>query len=181
MFIKQADEFTLLPEKAKEILKEKSYAKDCYPLDELINVVIATEKNVRAKVFWYKWSGLILLVSIPLISALLSVIITQDSEATINSTNTFRDLLPVAPYLSLGLTLMTILNSIFKPGERFRTACLMSIKVSHFRADILADLEKLPSAVSDDVLLKVIHKNRKDFEFYQEQLVGLFLPEAVRK
>ena len=181
MFEKQAEEFTQLPEKAKKILKEKNYTKDCYPLDELINVVIATEKNVRSKVFWYKWSGLIFLVSIPLISALLSVIITQDSNPATNSSNTFRYLLPIAPYLSLGLTLITILNSIFKPSERFRTACFMSIKVSHFRADILADLEKLPSAVSDEVLLKVVHKHRKDFEFYQEQLVGLFLPEAVRK
>lgn len=181
MWRKQSDQNTNLLEKAKTILKERNYTKDCYPLYELINTVVLTEKNVNRKVFWYKWSGFILLVSVPLISTLISVIISQETKvAGSGPVNIFIALLPIAPYLSLGLTLMTILNSIFKPSERFRTACFMSIKISHFKSDILAEIEKLSSPIDNIALLKMVHLKRIDFELYQEQLVGLFMPEAIR-
>ena len=171
-----------LLEKAKKILSDNNYTKDCYPLDDLFQTVVETESIVGRKVFIYKWFGFFLLVAIPIISTFLSVIITHNTEeVSLNNTqNIFEALLPIAPYLSLGLTLMTILNSIFKPGERFQAACFMSIKISHFRSDILADLEKL-SPVDDESLLKLVHKHRKVFESHQEKLVGLFLPETMRK
>jgi len=81
-------------------------------------------------------------------------------------------------YLSLSLTLLTILNSIFRPGERFREACLLGIKIAHFKSELLTALEEMKK-ITDASLLELVERYRKAFERYQEQLIGLFLPELA--
>jgi hypothetical protein len=175
---RQDEKFKNLQHRTKKILSDSNYEKECYPLNDLLLNVARTEANVERKVVLYKWFAFLLLMAIPIISAFLSVIVAEDANG--GTQHAFGALLPYAPYFSFTLTLLTILASIFKPGERFQTACFMSIKISHFGSDILAGLEGL-SPVDDKKLLEFSHSKREEFERYQEQLVGLFLPEAVRK
>jgi hypothetical protein len=57
---------------AYSILHEKGYEKKrCTPLDALSNLIETNNKYTKPKIFCYKWSGLFLLSSIPLISTLL--------------------------------------------------------------------------------------------------------------
>lgn len=150
---------------AYTILHEKGYKKHCPPLDALSNLVETNDKNTKPKIFCYKWSGLFLLTSIPLISALLSVLVSlKDSWAE-------TLILP----LSLLLTLFTILNSIFKPSERFRQACLIGIRINRFKVNLLMELEALPK-IDEATLFEVIRNKHGEFEKYQEELIGLFMP-----
>jgi hypothetical protein len=80
--------------------------------------------------------------------------------------------------LSLLLTLFTILNSIFKPGERFREACLIGIGIDRFKADLLMALEGLPQ-IDDAALLKIVQDKRAEFEPYQVELIGMLMPTEI--
>lgn len=182
MFWRTPPELTAFATAARQVLHDKQYTADCYPLSELVRTVVGTEKNLRNKIGLYKWSALFLLVAIPLISTLVSVIITPDAPVAVGAPlEPFAALRGVAPYISLVLTLMTLLNSIFKPAERFHTACLMSIKTAQLRSEIVADLERLATPPAEKDVLDLVHKHRKNFVAYQEQLIGLFLPETVKK
>ena len=112
-----------LLDRAETILSEKNYKKDCYPLRELVCSINFIEKNVSRKVKIFKWFGQGLLILIPIISALLTFTVAAKQETTLPW---LKDSMP---YLSLVLTLMTILNSIFRPGDRFKEACLLGIKI----------------------------------------------------
>lgn len=176
--VKKGKAYQQLAGQARKILSGKNYREPCYPLDDLLRIIVESIHNTERKVLFYKWFGFFLLVAIPLLSTVLSVALASDEK---NRQELVRFLLQYAPYLSLALTVMTLLNSIFKPGERFQTACFISIQISHFKSDLLADLEKLPLPVDTEGLLKLVHRRRKEFESYQEQLIGLFLPETVRR
>jgi len=165
---------TLFLERTKQILQDKGYSKECYTLEDLANVIDETQKNVIHKVWLYKWLGLPILVLMPIISAFLSVIIAQKSPS-----EPFAMLVWLVPYMSFGLTVLTILNAIFKPGERFKQVCSLGIQVASFKDEVLSALASL-SPVDDASLLKLVDANRKRFEVYQEQLIGLFLPEVGR-
>jgi len=73
------------------------------------------------------------------------------------------------------LTLLTILNSIFKPSENFREACLIGVGIDRFTEDFLAALERM-AQVDVSGLLELIEKKRKEFETYQIKLIGMFMP-----
>jgi hypothetical protein len=154
------------------VLQEKGYEKHCYPLDALLKTVETNNKYAIRKVRVYKWSGIFLLTFIPLISALLSVLVNLKS----NSPSWLPESI-VFP-LSLALTLFTILNSIFKPSERFSEACRIGIGIDRFMADFLIDLERL-TKVDESVLLELVDKKRKDFETYQIELIRMFMPMDV--
>lgn len=167
--------------KVEQLLVAHSYSKACYPLEDLVSTIMGTEKIIWRKLKTYKWFGFILLTAIPVTSTILSVAITSNGgEGGAGTGDIFAWLKPYVPHLSVSLTLMTLLNAIFKPSERFQTVCSLSIKVSHFKSDVMAEIEKL-SPFNEQKLLDLVDKFRSSFEPYQEQLVGLFMPEAVRK
>ncbi len=154
------------------ILQEKGYKKHCHPLDALSKTVETNTKIATRKIRFYKWTGLFLLTSIPLVSALLSVSVgLKDGGATWLETTILSLSLP----LSLLLTVATILNSIFRPSERFRNACLVGIHVDAFKEDFLVALQRLEK-VEEHILLDFVDKKRKEFEKYQEELIGMFMP-----
>ncbi|GAB2887493.1 hypothetical protein GCM10027046_14740 [Uliginosibacterium flavum] len=155
------------------VLQEKGYRKHCHPLDTLSRTFEMTSKNVASKVRFYKWFGFILLTIIPIISALISVLISLKNPGS--------DWLPAEAMvfpLSLTLTLLTILNSIFKPSEKFREVCLIGIGIERFAVDFMVALERMPK-VDESSLLELIDKKRKEFETYQIELIGMFMPMEV--
>lgn len=154
------------------ILKEKGFKEPCPPLDALAETVDFNSKLTDTKVFVYKWGGLFLLTSIPLVSALLSVSVGLEAGHATELACTLEALsLP----LSLLLTIGTILNSIFRPTERFRNACLLGIRITAFKSDFLVALERLEK-VDKPALLDLVDTKRKEFEPYQKELIGMFLP-----
>ncbi|MDX1251293.1 MAG: hypothetical protein IDH49_03395 [Gammaproteobacteria bacterium] len=157
---------------AISILQEKGYKKHCHPLEALSNTVETNGKIAARKIRFYKWAGLFLLTLIPLVSALLSVSVgLKDGDTTWLETTILSLSLP----LSLLLTVATILNSIFRPSERFRNACLIGVRIGAFKEDFLSALQRLEK-VEERTLLDLVDKKRKDFEKYQEDLIGLFMP-----
>jgi len=157
---------------AISVLQEKGYKKHCHALDALSRIVETNSNIVIRKIRFYKWSGLFLLTSIPLISALLSVSVgLKDGGATWLETTILSLSLP----LSLLLTIVTILSSIFRPSERFRNACLVGIRIDTFKGELLAALERMEK-VDECALLDLVDRKRKEFEKYQEELIGMFMP-----
>ena len=148
---------------SKSILHTKGYNKEFYPLEELARSVKYNQENTMRKIRVYKWSGFFLLTAIPLISAFLSVAIKADELSSV-----------IFP-LSLILTLMTVLNAIFRPGERFQHVCLIGIKIDSFKTYFLTELMIL-EPINDSALATFINKKRKEFESHQKELIGLFMP-----
>ena len=154
------------------VLKEKGYTQHCYPLEAFSKTVDTNRKYAEGKVFFNKWSGLLLLTSIPLISALLSILVSFKGNNPIWLPESM-----VIP-LSLALTLFTILNSIFKPSERFQEACRIGIAINNFIIDFLIELERMKT-VEESALLQLINKKQKEFETYQIKLISMFMPIEV--
>ena len=159
----------------KEILKEKGFERKCYPLNELARTIAWNAANAKRKVFFYKWFGLPLLTSIPLISALLSFVISGEPISIWVFQPQLRAIVPV---LSLILTFLTILNSILRPSQRFPKACTIEIEIEAFKSDFLIGLDKMDH-IDDATLLKYVHDKRRAFKRFQERLIELFLPEKT--
>jgi hypothetical protein len=139
------------------VLQEKGFKEHCHHLNALLRTVETNSKLVRTKIRFYKWSGLFLLTSIPLVSALVSVSVGLEGKDATGLGATLKSLsLP----LSLLLTVVTILNSIFRPSERFRQACLLGIGIDAFKANFLVTLERLEK-VDERALLDLVDEKRK--------------------
>jgi uncharacterized membrane protein (DUF106 family) len=151
------------------VLKKKNYVKHCYSLEEFLKTVECNKMYTVRKIFWYKWLGLFLLTSIPLISALLSVLvgIKGDSSGLMQET--------VILYLSFALTICTILNSIFKPSERFQTACRIGIAINSFIVKFLIEIEQ-KTTIDESELVEIVKNKQEEFEDYQVKLISMFMP-----
>jgi len=158
-------------EKTRKILRDRGYRKTCYPLEDMAQAIDETKRNVKRKVGIYKWTGLALLTLIPILSALMSALLSMETKAP--------TLMSLTRTLSFSLTLLTILNSIFKPGERFRSICSLGIQVDDFGSLALESLTRIPQDKLDELfLLALVDKRRKRLDSYRKQLIDLFLPEA---
>ena len=161
-----------LPTMARLILSERGHSKVCYPLENVAQRIDETSLNIKRKVRFYKWSGLIFLILIPLVSTALSLCVAEKVDGVGG--------ISIVKTLTYFLTFVTVLNGIFRPSERFKQLCSMGIKVERFRSDFLATLETL-SEVQESTLHALSEKLSKDFVPYQEQLIGFFLPEIAER
>jgi hypothetical protein len=172
-----------LVHEVKAILSERGYDKVCHPLEALAQRIEETERNVSRKVHVYKWPGLILLGLIPIISTLLSLLVTgeprgvalKDVSHPLLFSMTHSTLLLSMSY---SLTFLTVLNSIFRPSERFKEACRMGVDFERIKSDFLADLESLPE-IEESHLHAIINKFNKLVAPYQKELISMFLPEVA--
>jgi len=159
-----------LAHEVRAILSERGYEKVCRPLEELAQRIQETESNVSTKVWVYKFPGLILLGLIPIISTSLSMLVTADPRL-----GAWRELSYVLTWL---LTFLTVLNSIFRPSERFKESCRIGVDFQRIKSDFLADLESLPQ-IDESHLHGIVSKFNKLVEPYQKELIALFLPESA--
>lgn len=152
-----------------KVLEEKGYAKHCATLDVLAKAVDINNKYVAHKVWFYKWSGLFLLTFIPIVSALLSVLVSLKGQHHWWLSESI-----VLP-LSLALTVFTILNSIFKPSERFSEACLIGVGIELFTVEFFMDLEQM-TQIDEPALVELIGKKCKEFQVFEIKQIGIFMP-----
>jgi len=158
-------------EKAIElILDEKNCKEPWRPLRELAKEVESTRANLRVKVRWFKWPSFILLVLVPVLSASISVMIgTNWKILGFSSTG----------ILSYILTLFTILNSIFRPRDRFRKACNLQMDLDNLQQKFLIDLErKKRGAIDSDLLLTQAESLNAFLHPIRQANIDLFLPDS---
>jgi len=149
------------------VLKQKGFAEQSHALERLIDTIDVNKELAASKVRIYKPLGLILLTVIPMLAAILSAILGVNN-GIIDGKN-------VGFYLSMTLTLFTILNSIFKPSQRFHEACLIGIGIERFTINFIADLEKIKQ-ITSEILANFVEMKRNQFETFQVALIELALP-----
>jgi hypothetical protein len=153
---------------------EKNRHTRCYALEDIAKTLDDTYRNVMLKVRLYKWAALALLTLIPVLSAFLSVLVSDKDH-------TLKGLAPALIYVSYLLTLLTILSSIFNPGERFKRICLLGIKLGDLKTRAIEGLERLQLHDDEAAIYKLAEKLSRELRPYREQLVELFLPEIQSK
>lgn len=156
----------------QKILKSRQLPADCPSLLELINAIGFEQHSVQKKVPWFKWLGFFLLGAIPLLSALMSTAVASGDKIG------WPGLERMTLIASLILTVMTIVNSTFKPAERFKELCGIGIGIQKFKSDLLLSLESLPIG-NEDKLHEHIGKMRGDFSRYSTTLSTLFMPQNI--
>jgi hypothetical protein len=124
----------------RKVLDERGWGRhqDCPSLTELIKSVHYEQRSTQRKLKRYKWMGAVLLIAIPIVSALVSV--------SANAGKELFDWTKTVAWLSLLLTLMTVVNSALRPSERFRRLCRLGIAMQRAKSDLLLDLEALPAS-----------------------------------
>ena len=157
---------------ASGVLQEKGYRKHCYPLEALSKMVEKNSTLTDSKVRFYKWFGLFLLLLIGVLGVILPFLVSLDGNSAWKEN--------AVQIISIVLAVSTIFNSMFKPTERFSAACRIAVRIEHFKAEVLLALERLSKIDLDDTTLhELVDHKLKEFEKYQEELIGLFLPERA--
>ncbi len=149
------------------ILRNHGFRDECLPLDDIAERIDKIDRNVQGKIFFYKWSGMIVLVLVPLISTMLSMFVTK---------NLTTDWVKAFTYT---LTILTLFNSIFRPSIHFKDLCGMGIQIHELRCTFLASLETLSSVKEHDLLAirKTYDKNLVELE---KKLMGYFFPVELQ-
>lgn len=154
-----------LLDQVRGILKDRGYEKTCLPLEDVANRVERTYRNVDTKIWLYKWASMVLLVLIPFLSTSLSLFAAYKKPVTGSIIS-----------LSVALTILTLLNSIFRPSLRFRELCEMGIAIQDLRDDFLTELEDLKHGVEESSLHAIREAFHKQLVPHERRLIALFLP-----
>lgn len=158
-----------LNDRAKTVLKERGYTKDFFPLEDLASDIQGNWQNAVRKVRIYKWTAAFVLFGFPLLSACVSLFMPKDGP--------FAGVSGWVPYLSALLTILAVVNSVMKPGERFPVACKVVMRINEIADLLLEDLGLLDQA-DEKSLAPLVQKYRAQLAPIQEQLIYLFLPTS---
>ena len=127
-----------------------------------------TDRRVMVKVWIYKPLAFVVLLFVPLVSATVSVLSTQHKGTE-----------AVAIGLSYGLTILTLLNSIFRPADRFRELCTMGMRVHTLRDEFMSKLREHSKGADKQVkLIKLCEEYEQKLNPTNTRLIALFLPYA---
>ena len=159
---------------AKTVLNRRGYHNDIRSLKELADSFEYNKKKILSKIWWYRVSGYVLLITIPILSAIIAVAMNKGEEISAFSL-LIRE---IAPSLSILLVVLTVLNTAFKPGLRFTVCCGIGLKLFHWRLNFLERLEVL-EPLDDKSLLKYLEEARKEFRTIQEADINLALPDQA--
>jgi hypothetical protein len=158
-----------LPVTVRDILKGHGYENMCHPLFDLAERLDETRRNISVKIFVYKWSSLIILIFVPVISTILSICSShQDYD---NYSGQLR-------ILTFILTFLALMNSIFRPSLRFKALCEMGMGVQEVADDFLSAIETLPS-IREERLHELSELYNKLLIPYERQLISFFLPTEL--
>lgn len=166
-----------LREVVGSVLREKNCSRHYHTLESLIGEIEEAEESTLRKVGMYKWSAMLLLTTVPILSALLSVALVNGEKGGVS-------LQVYAQWLSITVTCLTILNSIFRPGERFARSCRLGLRISDLKDRFIEELEELPPVSGKSTeefersLFRLVHRHREKVMQYREALIDLFLPES---
>lgn len=150
---------------AQNILERKPDLPTQYPpLKELLNEIHEEEVSTHRKLLFYKWSGLFLLLAIPLIAASVSADLITKRYASW-----------IAP-LSLLLTALTILNAALRPNQRFPLLCNIGVGIRDIKMSLLLDIVNVNT---ENELKKCVNQRHQELDKFSRDLIGTFLPQAA--
>lgn len=159
---------------AKTVLNRRGYDNDIPSLKELADSFEYNNQKILSKIWWYKVSGYVLLITIPIFSAIIAVAMNKGEEIPAF----FLSIFEIAPYLSILLVVLTVLNTAIKPGSRFTVCCGIGLDLFHWRLEFLEGLELL-EPLDDKGLVTYLEAARKKFRKIQEADINLALPEQA--
>ncbi len=165
-----------LGQQAKELLLRKKYENELPVLNELVGSFDYSERNIRKKIWIYKYVGYFLLFAIPIISALIAFMANASEDATLDPSVSW--LQGKVPLMSLILAVLTVVNSIIKPGIRFDRCCRIGVDLFHWRCSFLEGLEKIESSKEKE-LLEFLSNKRREFRKLQLADISLALPDQT--
>lgn len=148
------------------------HCKSCYHLRDVARKVDETERNIAGKTHCFKVLVVIVLLVLPLISAIISFLTTAAGKELWRK--------EVVMYLSWAVTLLTVLNSLFRPRERFSEACKLGIRIQELKDRFISRIEELTKEKSQpqETLHRACDHFEKELEPIETALIGMFLPEA---
>jgi len=137
-------------------------------VEDLTEEIERTQRNIRVKTFGYKWFAFLVLTAIPIISTVVSALVAEGNPS-------YRDAIK---YLSYSLTLLAVLNSIFRPGERFMEICRLGLRIERLRDYFTNSIEKLGREAAPAKMRELCHKIEKALVPIEYRLITLFLPDV---
>lgn len=148
------------------------HCKSCYRLRDVARKVDETARNIAGKAHCFKVLVVIVLLALPLISAIISFLTTATGPEPWRK--------EVVMYLSWAVTLLTVLNSLFRPRERFAEACKLGIGIQELKDRFISRIEELTKERSQpqETLHRACDHFEKELEPIETALIGMFLPEA---
>ncbi|MGA3071457.1 MAG: hypothetical protein ABSD43_14710 [Terracidiphilus sp.] len=157
--------------KIELILAEKGYEHPWCPLYDLAKEVGDLHENLDGKILWVKYPGLVLLVLVPILSAFVT---------GLTGTEWHVGRFSWAGIVSFILTIVTILNSSFRPRDRFRKCCNLEMDLSRLERSFLIDLERLaPGKIDSNDLLAKAESLDESLQPIRDALIDLFLPDMA--
>ena len=157
------------------ILKRKGFTGETsdYPLlNELAGSYAYNDSRTGRKVEYYKWGGFFLLFAIPLLSTVIAATANGPDDSAM-----LACLKSSIPATTLILAILTTLNSIIRPGQRFNECCRIRLDYFHWKCEFLEGLEKLSKPVTEEALLALLEAQRKRMKPLQEKPIALALPD----
>ena len=124
---------------------------------ELLNEIHEEEVSTHRKLLFYKWSGLFLLLAIPLIAASVSADLITKRYASW-----------IAP-LSLLLTALTILNAALRPNQRFPLLCNIGVGIRDIKMSLLLDIVNVNT---ENELKKCVNQRHQNWISFRETLLA---------
>jgi hypothetical protein len=142
-------------------------------LEDLAEQVENAQRSIERKTTVYKWVAMALLALIPLLSAAVSILVAWKDPGPI--------LVNWRLAVSFALTLVTVLNSIYKPGERFKELCGMGINVQMLEDHFITKVHALRGDAPERKLMDLCDELEKELVPIETRLISLFLPEVETK
>ena len=152
-------------EGAKVVFNGVSDAQVDHQLDHLDHEFDDTERHIKTKRWICKPSAFIVLMCIPILSAVISALATEKVGGWA---------LKGPSYV---LTLVTLLNSVFKPADRFRELCRMSMSVHSLRDAFISELrKKWKDPDKETAAIQLCEEYEKKLNPMNTRLIELYLP-----
>lgn len=116
----------------------------------------------------YSWGNMALALAIPVLSATL----TWATTANFEDPNHFVGM------LGLFLTILTILNSVFRPTERYLTASHMLVRLHDWEIDLVTNLQDIQTQQINEIYEFLKKKDHQLSELGADMVVRLFQKDA---
>ena len=172
---RRADES--IASRLKSTLDELGYAEARYLFDDLWKQIDTSRRRVGHKVEFYKWSGFVVFLFLPLLATLLSFLITDSGKELFGLFNRANYVDPCKIIVSFTVTILTLFNSIFRPGARFKESCRLGIQLAHFRYQALRQIaEKVHVPAGEVEVIQTLNDLDEQLEPLQTEEINLFLP-----
>lgn len=120
---------------------------------------------VEKKISVFKWMGYILILAVPILSAILTAMPQFGVQASLLSLS------------GLFLTIMTIVNSTLKPQDRFLSATMQAIALEDWKTDLNRHLCEIENG-EEKKFLSLMERKDRELSDIGKAIANATLPSA---